>query len=118
MGVGIVTGALPQLREAVAHDLTVRVLLAHGLLHNGQGLLIERLGLLQPATQGVRKARTNGYLAAQVIRRHGLDAGVTPEMVTELDELSGKRSPTQSRFDLAFAWHVVRGWQDEDGGAA
>ena len=67
---------------------------------------------------GVRKCRSKGYLAGLVVMRHGLDAGVTDAMVAELNELTGKPSPTQSRFDLAFAWHVARGWQDLDGEAA
>ena len=67
---------------------------------------------------GVRKCRSKGYLAGLLVMRHGLDAGMTDAMVAELDELTGKPSPGQSRFDLAFAWHAVRGWQDLDGEAA
>jgi len=62
---------------------------------------------------GVRATRTRPYLAGMVVARHGLKAGVTPEMVAELDEEYGKVNPVESTWCLKSAWHAARGYCDE-----
>jgi len=59
---------------------------------------------------GVRESRTRPYLAGVIIARHGLEAGVTDEMVAELDEEYGLPNPRESRFCLKNAWHATRGY--------
>jgi|GEM_PF-2636926 len=63
-----------------------------------------------PATPGVRAGRTRAYLAGQIIKKHGITAGVTDAMVAELDEAYGKANPTESRYRLSDAWHAARGF--------
>ncbi|RKZ15980.1 hypothetical protein DRQ50_06805 [bacterium] len=57
---------------------------------------------------GVRPMRTRTYLAGTIIAKHGLAAGVTEEMVAELDAAYGKPNPSESQFCLKNAWHVCR----------
>lgn len=57
---------------------------------------------------GVRPMRTRTYLAGAIIAKHGLGAGVTDGMVTELDTAYGKPNPAESRFCLKNAWHACR----------
>lgn len=64
----------------------------------------------KPTTPGVRPMRTRPYLAGVLIAKHGLAAGVTDEMVAELDELYGKANPTESAYRLRDAWHIARGY--------
>lgn len=67
------------------------------------------------AIPGVRETRTRPFLAGVVIANHGgLKAGVTEEMVQELDELYGKENPSESMFTLRNAWHAIRGFQNGD----
>lgn len=63
-----------------------------------------------PTTPGVREAVTRPYCAGKIIAKHGLDAGVTPEMIAELDEAYGKENPTESTFCSKSAWHAIRGY--------
>lgn len=63
-----------------------------------------------PVTPGVRAGRTRAYLAGQIIKKHGITAGVTAAMVAELDEAYGKANPTESRYRLSDAWHAARGF--------
>lgn len=66
----------------------------------------------KPSIPGVRETRTRPLLAGVVIKKHGgLKAGVTEEMVQELDELYGKENPAESLFTLRNAWHAIRGFQ-------
>ena len=57
---------------------------------------------------GVRPMRTRTYLAGAIIAKHGLAAGVTEEMVAELDAAYGKPNPSESQFCLKNAWHACR----------
>ena len=59
---------------------------------------------------GVRAGRTRSFLAGTIIAKYGVEAGVTPEMVAELDELHGKPNPNDSKWYLAQAWHSLRGY--------
>ncbi len=70
----------------------------------------------EPKIPGVSTtARTRCYYAAIIIRRHGgIEAGVTPEMVAELDEMYGKPSPVQAMFDLQRTWHAIHGYLEAD----
>ena len=63
---------------------------------------------------GVRMGRTRSFLAGVLIKKYGMNAGVTEDMVEELDELCGKRNPVESRISLRNAWHVIRGFRDGD----
>lgn len=59
---------------------------------------------------GVRASTTTvPYLAGQVLKKHGLDNGITDEMVSDLAKLADN-APT-AHAALAWAWHVARGFQ-------
>lgn len=68
----------------------------------------------KPSTPGVRNSRTRPFLAGVLIKKHGRKAGVTDEMVAELDEMYGKENPAESMFCLRNAWHAIRGFMDGD----
>lgn len=63
-------------------------------------------------TPGVRETATRPYLAGKVIAKHGLENGITPEMVAELDNMYPKANEAESFGRLRNAWHVIRGFQD------
>jgi hypothetical protein len=66
-----------------------------------------------PKVPGVSpKAITRAYYAGVIIRKHGHAAGVTPEMVAELDALYGRVNPVESEIMLRNGWHVVRAWTE------
>ena len=65
------------------------------------------------ATPGVRAGRTRGYVAGQLIKKNGLDAGVTPELIAELNAEYGKPSDEMSEWLLKAAWHALRGYLGE-----
>jgi outer membrane biosynthesis protein TonB len=62
------------------------------------------------STTGVREVVTRPYLAGQIIAKYGLAAGVTDDMVSELDDAYGKVNPAESLFTLRNAWHAIRGY--------
>ena len=66
-----------------------------------------------PGIPGVRETRTRPYLAGTLIAKYGPAAGVTEEMVAELDDLYGKVNPVESLFTLRNAWHAVRGFTEK-----
>lgn len=59
---------------------------------------------------GARVCNTRPYFCGQVIRKYGLAAGCTPEMVAEVDALYGKANPVETLFCLRNAWHAMRGF--------
>ena len=59
---------------------------------------------------GVRAMRSRPYFAGVIVAKYGLEAGVTDEMVAELDAAYGKPNPTESRYRLKDAWHAARGY--------
>ena len=63
--------------------------------------------------KGVRPSRTNSYYCGVIFKKHGLKGGVTPAMVTEYDELRGRKNPEEAAAALAWAWHVVNGMTGE-----
>lgn len=67
-----------------------------------------------PAPQGVRPGKTAPYHAGTVIKKHGMQAGVTPEMCKELCDILGHDDPTAEKAVLAWAWHVINGYQASD----
>ena len=67
----------------------------------------------QPKLVGVTHTATRPYYAGVVVRRHGVDAGVTDAMVAEVDQLYGRPNPRESTFCLKNAWHAVRGFNDK-----
>ena len=66
----------------------------------------------EPSTPGVRATRTRPFLAGIIIQGHGREAGITKEMVAELDEAYGKPNEVESIFALRNAWHAIRGFSD------
>jgi hypothetical protein len=70
------------------------------------------VGNTSPATLKIpgvdMTAKTRAYVAGLIIKRHGLDAGVTPRMVAETDKEYGHANPRQSEFMLKIAWHAAR----------
>lgn len=64
---------------------------------------------------GVRLADTRPYLAGRIIARHGMEQGVTDEMVAELDEAYPRPNPRESKFTLRNAYHAIRGYGDQTG---
>ena len=61
---------------------------------------------------GVREAKTRSYYAGTVVAKHGMAAGVTKDMLDELNEAFGKANDVESRFRLKDAWHAIRGYLD------
>jgi len=68
----------------------------------------------KPTTPGVRAMKTRPYIAGKIIAKHGLAAGVTKEMVVELDAEYGHDNPAESLFCLRNAWHAARGYAGLD----
>ena len=68
----------------------------------------------EPKVQGVRVSRTRSFLAGVIIKKYGLETGVTQAMIDELDELYGKVNPVESSFRLRDAWHSIRAWENGD----
>jgi hypothetical protein len=67
----------------------------------------------QPGLKGVKLSRSRSFLAGALLRETGLDVGVTDEMVARIDQVyqGGTRAnPVQTKFDLAGAWHVLKGY--------
>ena len=65
-----------------------------------------------PAPQGVRPGKTAPYHAGTVIKKHGMEAGVTPEMCQELCGILSHDDPTAEKAVLAWAWHVLNGYHN------
>jgi hypothetical protein len=66
-----------------------------------------------PGPVGVKLRRSRAFLAGALLREAGLDVGVTDEMVAKIDALyeGGKKAnPVQTRYDIAGAWHVLKGY--------
>lgn len=70
----------------------------------------------KPKPPGIApNAKTRAYFAGLVIKRHGHAAGVTKEMVAEVDAAYAegrKPNPIESEICLRNAWHVVRAWTE------
>jgi hypothetical protein len=62
---------------------------------------------------GVRPAMNRSYCAALVIKKHGLKAGVTEDMVKEVEALYGKPAPAGGIGWLTAAWHAINAWTGE-----
>ncbi len=66
-----------------------------------------------PGPVGVKLRRSRAFLAGALLRDVGLDVGVTDDMVAKIDALyeGGKKAnPVQTRYDVAGAWHVLKGY--------
>ena len=59
---------------------------------------------------GVRVVKSRSYYAGIVIRKHGISAGITEEMVNELDKMYKKRNRQESMYRLRLAWHAIYGF--------
>jgi flagellar biosynthesis GTPase FlhF len=62
--------------------------------------------------KGVRDSATRGYFAGKVMFKHGLDKGITEEMIAEVDTMYGKPNHDVSRGALAWAYSGLRGYFD------
>lgn len=61
---------------------------------------------------GVRRSeRASLYIAGQIVKKYGLERGITQEMVDEADEIAGRSNPIQTFYNLRYAWHAIRGYQ-------
>lgn len=60
--------------------------------------------------KGVRPTKTRYYLAGKVLKREGINKGITKEMMQEIDDEYGKPNDPQARIAMANAWHVLRGF--------
>jgi hypothetical protein len=67
----------------------------------------------QSGPKGVKLSRSRSFLAGALLRETGLEVGVTDEMVARIDGLyqgGTKANATQTKFDLAGAWHTLKGY--------
>lgn len=58
----------------------------------------------------VRDMKTRPYFTGVVLKKHGIDKGVTPEMVEDLNRLYGVVNDRESDAQLRWAIHVVKGY--------
>ncbi len=66
----------------------------------------------EPKIEGIR-TKGRGYYAGNVIKRHGLEKGITEEMAQEVDALYGNVNTVVSRGALKWAFDVMAGFQAE-----
>ncbi len=60
---------------------------------------------------GIHSVQNRLYKAAVVIKKHGLEAGCSEEMVKELDGMmKGKSNMVASKSQITLAWHAVNGF--------
>ena len=64
----------------------------------------------KPKSTGVRKSKTRPYVGGSIIKKYGLDAGITEAMVAEVDSEFGEANPRETKFVLRNAWHAIRGY--------
>lgn len=60
--------------------------------------------------KGIRPSTTNPYVAGLILKKHGLDVGITDEMLLEFDTMRGRSNPAEARFVLANTWHAINAW--------
>jgi len=63
----------------------------------------------------VQSSPTRSFLAGVVLKRHGVETGVSEDMIQELNEMYGNQNDKQSENRLRLAWHVINGYLDEEG---
>jgi len=63
---------------------------------------------------GVRLIKTRPYCAGLVIKKHGMEHGITSEMVEELDTMYGSPNPSGSLITLRIAWNAIRGYNENN----
>lgn len=54
---------------------------------------------------------TRTYLAGQILKKHGIDSGVTDAMVKDLDKAAGKQNERESLFCLRNALNAIKGFK-------
>ena len=64
-----------------------------------------------PQIPGVRPTKGRPYCAGVVLNKHGLEGGVTDEIVKEVDEMSGKTNMKESAAWAKIAWQVLNGYE-------
>lgn len=81
-----------------------------------------RLSTFQPAVKAAKengpvlprvklKTTTLPYLVGLIFKKHGLEKGVTDEMIAELKEMSGGSGTAES--SLVWAWSTLRGFTSD-----
>lgn len=64
----------------------------------------KKLNRIRPTTTG------RPYIAGYILRKHGLENGVTDEMISEMDELCKSSNLTECQAWLKSSWHIVNGY--------
>jgi len=64
----------------------------------------------KPKNVGKRSIRNRRYCAGIVLREHGLEEGITEEMIQEVDAMYGDSNMVASKSQLTDAWHAINGF--------
>lgn len=60
--------------------------------------------------EGVSSYRNRLFYCGVVLRKHGLEEGLTEEIIEEVDSGVGCSNPEATHRQLAHAWHVLNGY--------
>jgi len=60
--------------------------------------------------EGIVSRKNRLFWAGVLLRKRGLEHGITDELVEELDELCGIPNKSASANQLGLAWHVINGY--------
>jgi hypothetical protein len=63
---------------------------------------------------GVKSLRNRLFCAGVVLKKHGIEKGVTEKMIAEVDKLYGRSDMKASKAQLVGAWHVLNGFTNGD----
>jgi len=66
----------------------------------------------EPKPLNVRVANTRTRVVGVVLKKHGLEKGVTEEMIDEVDAMFGTKNYRQSSMKLVDAWHILQGYEN------
>ena len=58
----------------------------------------------------VRIINSRDYVAAQILKKHGWEKGITDDMIAEMNAAYGVDNDYRSLQVLVSAWHVLNGW--------
>jgi len=60
--------------------------------------------------EGISSIRNRLFCAGVTVKRNGLEAGVTDQLVNEVDKLTGIPNLKASHSQLVLAWHAINGY--------
>ncbi len=60
--------------------------------------------------KGIRSIRNRLFYAGAILKQHGIQDGLTDELITKVDKLIGKENLIASKAQLGLAWHVINGY--------